>query len=245
MSVHLSGEHEGDIPDVEDSTEDAVEKGRWVDDLFQYRHRTGVLITCDPRGKLVRGTGTGVWSAGEVLADYMFSHREICKGVTCLELGSGVGAVGLTVAQQGAKVVVLTDVVAQLPLLERNVRENFPEGQFVHVRALDWRCPEHREGLAPWKDQWSLIIGSDIGYDPELFEPLLDTLWSQCSPSTTVYLALADREEEEEPNVADFMAAARNTFHCQVVHTRQKEPRQSVTKVLLMRRRDDMTVLSK
>lgn len=213
------------------------EAQQWVDGLFRYRFRDRLTLFSDPRGVLVRGTGTGMWSAGEVLSDYMAGHPELYRDATCLELGAGLGAVGLTMAVCGARRVLLTDVARQLPLLQRNAEANFPGNEAVQVRELDWRIEEQRIGLAPWNRSWSVVVGSDIGYDADLFGPLLETLAAQCSEATSVYLALADREEEEEPNVDDFVEAASNLFDCQEVHERQLEAFQSVTKVLLLRRK--------
>jgi len=98
---------------------------------------------------------------------------------------------------------------------------------------------EHREGLAPWRGNWSLIIGSDVGYDPDLLEPLVRTLWAQSSPETVMLMAIADRQEDEEPNVDDFWQAVEGTFDCRLVHQAQLEVFQSVTKILELRRRPD------
>merc|ERR1712087_899331 len=106
----------------------------------------------------------------------------------------------------------------QLPLLERNAEVNFPASEKVHVRALDWRKAEHRGSLAPWNRSWSLIVGSDVGYDPDLTQPLLDTVVAQHDSSTAVYFAIADRQEDEEPNVQDFIEAANARFDCEIVH---------------------------
>ncbi|CAK9039410.1 unnamed protein product [Durusdinium trenchii] len=208
---------------------------KWVDGLLQYLWRDRLTLVSDPRGVLARGTGTGMWAAGEVLSDYFADHEELCRGATCLELGAGIGVVGLTVAHLGAKVVVLTDVARQIPLLEKNAAANEFDGQ-VLVKELDWTKEEQRCGLQ-WKGCWSLIVGSDIGYDPSLFEPLCETLREQCGDSTRVLLALADREEEGEPNVQDFLEAASPYFDASVLLERRAEPHQSLTKILLLRQR--------
>ncbi|CAE8730325.1 unnamed protein product, partial [Polarella glacialis] len=83
----------------------------------------------------------------------------------------------------------------------------------------------------------SLIVGSDIGYDPDLFEALLQTLVAQSSDSTEIYQGLADREEDEEPNVQDFIDAVAHLFSCEVVHQLRFEPYQSLTKVVRMKRK--------
>mmetsp|Transcript_14640 Transcript_14640/g.37912 ORF Transcript_14640/g.37912 Transcript_14640/m.37912 type:complete len:407 (-) Transcript_14640:20-1240(-) len=215
---------------------------RWVDGLLRYRFRPGVVVLSDPRHVLVAGTGAAVWAAGKVLAAFLASHPEICQGATCLELGSGVGAVGLTAAALGAKLVILTDLEYQLPLLKRNQQESCPQGDRVQVRALDWRCPEHQAGLSQWAKTWSLVLGADVGYDPDLFDHLVGTLESQCSTETVVYLALADRgaEEENEPTVQDFVDVAQEFFECEEVLARQLEPHQSTTRVLRLRRKQGL-----
>eukprot|EP00928_Gymnodinium_smaydae_P051717 TRINITY_DN35327_c0_g1_i1.p1 TRINITY_DN35327_c0_g1~~TRINITY_DN35327_c0_g1_i1.p1 ORF type:complete len:234 (-),score=47.72 TRINITY_DN35327_c0_g1_i1:12-713(-) len=218
------------------AAEDVSAEKRWVDGFFEYSFRGRVRICSDPRGTLVRGTGRSMWSAGEVLADFLAERPELFLGKDCLELGAGVGGVGLTLAALGAKRVVLTDLAAQVPLLERNVKRNFSGCDHVHAKALDWRSEEERNAFGVWNQSWSLIVASDVGYDPDLFAPLLATLVAQSTPSTAVYLALADRDEEDEPNVLDFIASARHLFDCKEVHARQVEPGQSVTKVLELTR---------
>eukprot|EP00418_Pyrodinium_bahamense_P033270 CAMPEP_0179141808 /NCGR_PEP_ID=MMETSP0796-20121207/68057_1 /TAXON_ID=73915 /ORGANISM="Pyrodinium bahamense, Strain pbaha01" /LENGTH=270 /DNA_ID=CAMNT_0020841603 /DNA_START=30 /DNA_END=842 /DNA_ORIENTATION=+ len=219
-----------------DSWEDLADS--WTEEgLFRYRFRGRLWLLSDPRGCLVRGTGTSMWSAGEVLVDYLAEHPEIYRRAACLDLGAGLGAAGLTMAACGARFTLLTDVPRQLPLLERNAEENFPGGEVVQVRPLDWVCEEQRTGLAPWNRKWSVIVGSDLGYDQALFEPLLETLVAQCTEATSVYLALADREEDDEPNVQDFVEAASSRFAIREVHARRLEPFQSVTKVLLLKLR--------
>eukprot|EP00435_Cladocopium_sp_Y103_P041945 s2074_g11.t1 len=217
----------------------AVKKQRcedkWIDGLLQYSWRDRLTIVSDPRGVLARGTGTSMWAAGEVLSDYLADNEHLCRGATCLEVGAGTGVVGLTAAYFGAKLVVLTDVARQIPLLQRNATAN--DAGEVHVKELDWTKAEQRAGLQPWKGSWSLIVGSDVGYDPDLFEPLLQTLLAQSSSTTNILLALADREEEDEPNVEDFICAAAPHFEASVIFERRAEPQQSLTKVVQMRKR--------
>ena len=219
--------------------EGAVKKQRcddkWIDGLLQYPWRDRLTIVSDPRHVLVRGTGTSMWAAGEVLSDYFADNEQLCRGATCLEVGAGTGVVGLTVSHFGAKLVVLTDMARQIPLLRRNAAAN-SSGE-VHVEELDWTIEEQRSGLPEWRGSWSLIVGSDVGYDPDLFEPLLRTLLAQSSLATNILLALADREEDDEPNVEDFMTAAAPYFEASVVFERRAEPHQSLTKVVQLRKR--------
>lgn len=236
--VLVIGEFEDDA-DAYGRSDDEGEEGEdhWVDGLFKYRFRRRLWVLSDPRHKLAHGTGSGLWSSGEILSDFIAAHPQIVRGRNCLELGAGLGVVGITAATRGARLVVLSDVEAQIPLLRRNIDANFPNNEAVQAHLLDWRQPAHREGLAPWTGTWGVIFGSDIGYDQDLFEALLLTLVSQCSPSTDVFFALADRQEDEEPDVNDFIDSAVQYFDCRQVHEKRLEPRQSLTKVLHMKLR--------
>ena len=61
------------------------------------------------------GLGCRVWGASELLARFIVSERQLVMGASVLELGAGVGLVGLTASQLGAKLTVLTE--APLPAL--------------------------------------------------------------------------------------------------------------------------------
>merc|ERR1712150_266316 len=147
------------------------------------------------------------------------------------------GAAGLTVAKHGAKLVVLTDVEEQLPLLRLNAEANFKSDDAVKVQVLDWRHAEQRMAAASMSERWSLIVGSDIGYDEDLLEPFIATLCTLCSAETSVVLGIADRQEDDEPNLTHFEEAAREFFTCEVLLSRQVQPHQSVTKVVLLKQR--------
>jgi len=225
---------EGEAAETEEDSE--PERQSWVDGLLRYRFRRRTYVLADPRGVLVHGTGTSVWSAGEVLADLVAANPTMCGPGPCLELGAGVGVVGITLAFFGVRPIVLTDLDRQLPLLRRNASENFQDPGVLEVAALDWRIPEERESLAPWKGRWSAVLASDVGYDPDLFEPLRQTLLAQCGETTPIFLALADRDEEDEPGVDELVEAFSGSFRCEEIHTRRLYPHQSVTRVLRMTR---------
>jgi len=209
--------------------------------LRRYRFKRWLCLLSDPLGTVGIGTGTTAWSAGEVLVDFMAGRASLYKGKACLELGAGLGAVGMTLAAFGARLSVLTDVERQLPLLRRNVAENFPSTERVQVHPLDWRIAEQCQRVralvanGTTDGEWSVIVGSDLGYDASLFGALLNTLSSQCSGSTSIFLALADRKEDEEPSISNFLEeASKRSFRYSVVHERRLEPCSSLTKVLLL-----------
>ncbi|GAB0494190.1 hypothetical protein MMPV_005480 [Pyropia vietnamensis] len=75
-------------------------------------------------------TGTTVWDGALVLAAALAAHpAATVAGRRVVELGSGVGLVGVVAAKAGATATVLTDLPSVLPLLRRNVAANAPYGR--------------------------------------------------------------------------------------------------------------------
>ena len=88
---------------------------------------------------------------------------ERVKGKAVLELGSGIGAVGLGARVHGASNVTVTDVEEVVPLLEANVKLNGLD--CVEALALDWSRPLPAAIAANPPD---LILASDVVYDPDI-----------------------------------------------------------------------------
>jgi len=143
--------------------------------------------------KLSNGVGGKLWKAAMLLAEQLDDEREEGEGEsgggidvkdkTVLELGAGVGLVGLTAAKLSAKEVVLSDFEAPLlEALEESVKRNELVGKegeekTTKVRWLDWRADGAGEGtpttskppdgfLALEKeDVYDIILGSDCLYE--------------------------------------------------------------------------------
>lgn len=99
-----------------------------------------------------------------------------------LELGSGVGLVGLLLAADRGVRVTLSETRSAYcgaTVTFENLRQNVESNRWnvaqnsggeVEVLELDWS-----QGLEE-KHDFDLVIGSDILYEPHLFEDLLDVL---------------------------------------------------------------------
>ena len=101
-----------------------------------------------------------------------------------LELGSGVGLVGLLLAADRGVHVTLSETrsaYAGAAVTFENLRQNVETNRWnvaqsggdVEVLELDWT--QWTQGLDE-KHDFDLVIGSDILYEPHLFEDLLDVL---------------------------------------------------------------------
>ena len=143
--------------------------------------------------KLSNGVGGKLWKAALLLAEQLDDERDEGEGErgvgidvkdkTGLELGAGVGLVGLAAAKLGAKEVVLSDFEAPLlEALEESVKRNELVGKgeekTTKVRWLDWRADGAGEEGTPAasktarrlprarkEDAYDIILGSDCLYE--------------------------------------------------------------------------------
>ncbi|KAF5791363.1 putative lysine methyltransferase, S-adenosyl-L-methionine-dependent methyltransferase [Helianthus annuus] len=99
------------------------------------------------------------------------------KRLRILELGSGTGVVGIAASAILGADVTVTDLPHVLPNIKFNADVNAsvvgPRGGGVHVAALSWGKVEEMEAVGR---EYDLIIGSDVVYHDNLYEPLIETL---------------------------------------------------------------------
>ena len=103
--------------------------------------------------------GLHIWEAGIVLSRHVLENKDQFAGRTVLELGSGVGIGGLSVAKfTECKKVVLSDYVAEIV---DNIKGNASKNKVsdkVDIIKLNWL--EHEK----FNMQFDIVIGSDIVY---------------------------------------------------------------------------------
>jgi predicted nicotinamide N-methyase len=147
------------------------------------------------------GIGGSVWTSGEILTSHLASqqlkYRSIFKDKVVVELGSGTGYVGLMTAVcfEPAKVFI-TDLTTHVDCMQKNVTRNaskFNPGVDVRVLELAWGEVQHEDALlqAIGADRHvDIILGTDVAYLRELYEPLLHTLRHLSNDSTLVLLGM-------------------------------------------------------
>uniref|UniRef100_A0A2M4BYK2 Putative n2n2-dimethylguanosine trna methyltransferase n=1 Tax=Anopheles marajoara TaxID=58244 RepID=A0A2M4BYK2_9DIPT len=118
------------------------------------------------------------WPSGPVLAWFLWERRASLVGKRILELGAGTALPGILAAKCGAH-VTLSDC-STLPKTLEHIRRccrlnNLPPGpgKAIEVIGLTWGLfLDQALQLGPL----DLIIGSDIFYDPSVFEEILVTV---------------------------------------------------------------------
>lgn len=99
------------------------------------------------------------WRAAQGL-DRFLGTLNIPTGTRILELGGGSGRAGISAALRGASVCI-TDA-SSMALIMCRFNARFVSDR-VQVRKLDWA------NLANFQEQFPIVIGSDIVYNPSLY----------------------------------------------------------------------------
>jgi len=163
--------------------------------------------------------GHCVWDAALLLADYLQavnSKPHSFHGARAVELGAGVGLVGMALAALGAQ-VVLTDQAYTLPLLRRNVQVNFSgRARAPAVEPCQWGESFEGETLRAWAEQGDVdvVVFSDVLYHADASLLLVQTLRELASTRTRVLFSFETRSAEIE---ARFLEALHADFDVQQV----------------------------
>ncbi|KAK9815244.1 hypothetical protein WJX72_000525 [[Myrmecia] bisecta] len=173
------------------------------------------------------GVGACLWDGALVLTAYLSAQpRDSFQGLRCLELGAGVGLVGLVLAKLGAS-VMLTDKPALTSLLRGNVAKNWlgarphpsvpadrPRGR-ADVAALEWGKPGYMDQVAAFaKEPLDLVVATDCCYiDPEGETPdsnhFVKACAGLCSAKTRCLVTFETRSDELRQG---FLTAAQTKF---------------------------------
>ncbi|KAL5495056.1 hypothetical protein ACEPAI_518 [Sanghuangporus weigelae] len=147
-------------------------------------------------------TGLRTWIASFVLADYLICHRKgVLKSSRILELGSGIGFLGIILAQlqleniensshinsesRAQPCICLTDLDEQvLRRCENNVKlpcNNAMAHPELRITSLDWTDAldeSRRNNLVSFFEEIKpdLILGADLVYDVSIIPALVATL---------------------------------------------------------------------
>lgn len=130
-----------------------------------------------------------LWEAAIVLSEFIASQN-FSEKTTVLELGAGLGAPGLTAAACGCP-VTLSDYEEIILDFER-VSAAASGLKNVRFSMLDWLDP-------PEMERYDLILGAEILFRDEFFQPLLSLLDRALKPGGVIYLAHDVRRKSLQP----------------------------------------------
>lgn len=130
-----------------------------------------------------------LWEAAIVLGQFLAGQR-FEPGAKLLELGAGLGAAGLAAAAAGCD-VTLSDF-EELILDFEKVNAAASKLDNVECMMLDWLNP-------PEMEQYDVIVGAEILFRDEFFEPLLGVMRKALKPGGVIYLAHDERRKSLFP----------------------------------------------
>jgi predicted nicotinamide N-methyase len=130
-----------------------------------------------------------LWEASLVLAEYL-GRQTFKEGCTLLDLGAGLGAPGLTAAACGCE-TTLTDY-EELILDFQRVSAAASRLENVSFRILDWLDP-------PEMERFDILIGAEILFREDFFQPLLEVMRRSIKPDGIIYLAHDIRRRSLSP----------------------------------------------
>jgi len=125
--------------------------------------------------QLAASYGLYIWPSAPVLAWYLWLHQHQFVNKRVLELGAGTALPGLLLAKIGCD-VTLSDSVTS-PQCVTNCKEAVKLNNLqdkVKVIPLSWGL--FTSQLLKMKNKLDLVIGSDLFFDPDVFEKLVFTI---------------------------------------------------------------------
>lgn len=108
-----------------------------------------------------------LWPSSVALAHYVLQHLSL-HGQRVLELGCGLGLVGLAAARQGGHVLCTDYEADALDFARYNARRNACAQ--MRFRLVDWRSP------AILRRRYQCILAADVIYEARNFGPLVTLL---------------------------------------------------------------------
>ena len=165
-----------------------------------------------------------LWEASMVLCALVGNLRPR-KGETLLELGAGLGAPGLTAARCGYQVTLSDYEQIIIDFQKINAAVNGLDDR-VECLFLDWKKPTDL-------GSFDTIIGAEILFRDEFFEPLLSLFDKLLAPEGTIYLAHDIRRK----SLPAFLRLAEKNFEIAVSTRKMKAEDETLTVIVNRLRR--------
>jgi len=142
-----------------------------------------IIVTSDCSREWGGTCGSSLWASSPALILWMCSdpsRLSLIRGKSILEIGSGLGFVGLALGALGARRVLCTDLPEQQALLAHNVQANASGRCKVESTPFVWGTPPP----PAIGRHYDLVVACDVLYDEAHVEPLATSLAALLCPTT-------------------------------------------------------------
>ncbi|XP_074101790.1 protein N-lysine methyltransferase METTL21D-like [Cotesia typhae] len=185
-----------------------------------------------------------VWDAAIVLAKYLDHLSSLndqwLAGKKILELGAGIGCVGMTAACLGSD-VIMTDLESAIPILNYNISKNETlwnkDGKgSAKAQVMEWRN-DIKFDFSP-----DIILVADCVYYSESIDPLIKTLEYFCKKNENTYVIMSQEERDtpgQIPVWQQFLEQVKKVFKLEYIPRSEQHPLYSSEDIHLIK----MTIL--
>lgn len=139
-----------------------------------------------------------IWEAAIALAAHL-SEQKPDTSRTVIELGAGMGVVGLFLAASGHDVTLTDCDDNALKLIQKNIEHN--DLGSASIQKLDW----HRFETS---GRYDIVCGAELVYRQQDILPALEAVRTVVKPDGTVYLA----HDVKRLSMVEFLAEAGKDF---------------------------------
>ncbi|XP_047469800.1 protein-lysine N-methyltransferase EEF2KMT-like isoform X1 [Penaeus chinensis] len=209
-----------------------------------YRLQPDCVLTIKETRKLISDGTTGLftWEAGHVLAEWCSENKPLFRNKKVLELGSGLGLMGLAVIKicEPASYIFTDLPTTVLTTLAENVKINLESDTTyeissicdwtngmetsynhtkVNVRRLDWE----QDSCDITTD---IILAADVVYDPAIVNCLVDTLKTAMNnnPGAVAVVACTLRNSDTLAFFKDALAKGKVKISWETQRQHQESP---------------------
>jgi len=216
--------------------------------LVEYEMDIGdrkIKVFSDPCRRWGGTLGSCLWSAGVALARALGNIVPSVEGKRVLEIGAGLGIVGSAASLNGAKHVIVTDLLSMLPLLKKNVAWNLGsdnEDSKWSVCELNWGDTRNCKTVLSMTPQnrFDVVLAADVTYDTDMYFPLYRTICEVTDQDTDLFMALMvrfefdDARERKEADYEPFFRLARKAFDIKLLAQIPKSKADTVNDIIIV-----------
>lgn len=156
-----------------------------------------------------------LWEAAMMLSGIMASMEHDSKR-RVLELGAGLGVPGLVAAARGGQVTI-SDYEPHILDFQR-VSAAASGLENIEFRMIDWKNP-------PEMPRFDMIVGAEILFRDEFFQPLLDVFDRYLAPDGIIYLSHDSRRK----SVPKFLEVAKKDYEIAVMSRKMRSEDGEIT----------------
>ena len=125
--------------------------------------------------EMPNSTGLALWLGSEILCERLVQNPHLVKDKKVLELGAGMGLVGMVAHHLGASVVNMTDGATDvLENLQYNLEKNLPHNSLVSCTQLIWN--QDLDTFEKTHGRFEVILAADVLYITKTLKPFWETV---------------------------------------------------------------------